>query len=119
MGTKTKAICKCGVNTDIMIGGGKLTFKYQCYFPCLCEGCDDVVEVNLLNKNPQCPICSDKSIIPYDDELVIGVKGKKNIVSWNVQSAIGRELILTNGTYKCPKCNKMTLEFLPSLMMWD
>ena len=99
MGTKTKAICKCGVNTDIMIGGGKLTFKYQCFFPCLCENCNDVVEVNLLNKSPQCPKCISKNVIPYDDNLVTGYRSKNTIVSWNVKADIGRKLILTNGTY--------------------
>ena len=29
MGTKVKAICKCGVNKDILIGGGMRSFKYK------------------------------------------------------------------------------------------
>jgi len=119
MGSKVKAICKCGVNRDILIGGGMRSFKYECLFPCLCENCNDVVEANLFNSNLRCPKCSNENLIPYDDDRVIGVKGDQNIVSWDVSWKLGRILTLTNGSYKCPKCKNLTLEFWRLIYNWD
>ena len=121
MGSKVKAICECGLHKEILIGGGKLTFKYKCYFPCLCEKCEDVVEVNLLNmfENPNCPNCNCDKVISYDHNDLKGIKGDSDVVSWNVRWKLGRELKLTNGTYKCPKCKEMTLKFVPLFYIWD
>ncbi len=119
MGTKVKAMCNCGVNTDILIGGGMRSFKYECLFPCLCENCEEVVEVNLLIGNLRCPKCRSANLIPYDDERVIGVKGDREIINWNARWKLGRELILTNGLYKCPKCKNLTLGFRRLMFNWD
>ena len=119
MGSKVKAICKCGVNRDILIGGGMRSFKYECLFPCLCENCNDVVEVNLFKGNLPCPKCSNENLIPYDDDRVIGIKGDQNIVSWDVSCKLGRILTLKNGSYKCPKCENLTLEFWRLMFNWD
>jgi len=118
MGAIVNAFCGCGINSEIKIGGGMSTFTYICYFPCFCENCNDVVEGNLMN-NTKCPNCSREGLIPYDDKQVIGIKGDHNIVSWDANGRLGRELVLTNGTYKCPQCNKMRLQFMGPISMWD
>ncbi len=111
MGSQVKAICKCGINTDILIGGGKMNYVFINYFPCLCEDCEDVVQVNLKNIL-SCPNCFGRKITPYNNDLLVGLKGDKQIIEWGKN-------ILTDGTYWCPKCKKMTLEFSTSLFMWD
>lgn len=112
MGVKVKAICKCGLSAEILIGGGKLNYHYIEYFPCLCVDCKDVVQVNLKAGKPSCPTCYGNKVIPYIDDRLIGLVGDSEVVNWS-----GKRL--TNGTYKYPKCNQMTLEFSPSFYMWD
>lgn len=146
MGTKVKAICKCGINNDILIGGGMANYHDTEYFPCFCPECKDVVQSNLKKnmfdfsklKNcglkgqlfleeakkfkPEfvplekrvfnCPKDNNHEVIPYIDSRVIGKIG---------DSVVARSFdnVLTNGNYKCPKCNEMTLKFLPMLYRWD
>lgn len=145
MGSKVKAVCKCGVNNDILIGGGMSTFQHTEYFPCLCEDCKDVVQVNLRKnkvvisefknsinaseiieryKNYKsgmipsnelkltCPKCSGNNVVSYTDSSIIAKVGEKEV-------ARSFDNILTDGDYKCPRCNEMTLKFLPLFYMWD
>ncbi len=67
MGSEVIATCQCGVNTSIRIGGGMYNHMTTCYFPCLCEQCHTVVQVNLLSEPMQCPQCNAGAVIPYDD----------------------------------------------------
>jgi hypothetical protein len=46
MGSEVIAKCRCGFDTRISIGGGMRNFMTTCYFPCLCEGCHNIVQVN-------------------------------------------------------------------------
>ena len=119
MGSKVLAVCECGLKKEILIGGGMFTFTYECFFPCLCENCNDVVEVNLLEEIPHCPICENENIIAYDHSSVVGEIGNKIVDSWSVQGKINRELLLTNGTYLCPKCNNNMLHFEGGELLWD
>jgi hypothetical protein len=141
MGSQVHAICECGVHKSILIGGGKLSFTYLEYFPCLCVDCQDVVqsdlkenswiikgidvldfstkkkneqliENSLKNKKISCPECKGQNVIPYNDERLIGKKGDDKVINWGNN-------YLDNGTYYCPKCENMTLKFLHSLFMWD
>lgn len=117
MGSQVAAICECGVNKTILIGGGKLTFTYLEYFPFLCEDCADVVEGNLKgglfkNKELTCPKCKGKNVIPYNDPRIIGRKGECEVAN-------SFDNMLTDGDYKCPKCKKMSLKFFPCFYMWD
>jgi len=94
-------------------------FSTSCLFPCCCEECESVVEVNLLFEDVQCPKCNGKAVIPYDDPSMIKRIGNKSVASWNMKEKIGRELILTNGSYWCPKCKKPTLKFEDGGLCWD
>jgi Zn finger protein HypA/HybF involved in hydrogenase expression len=119
MGSQVISICNCGLKKEILIGGGMSTFTFECFFPCLCENCSDVVQVNLLELNPKCPECDGEDIISYDNALLIGEKGNQVVESWCVQDKIDRELILTNGNYKCPKCKNESLHFESGMLFWD
>ena len=119
MGSQVTARCECGVEAEILIGGGMMNFTTTCYFPCLCGSCHNIVEADLLATAPQCPECGTANPIPYDDPRVLGSLGEQTVAEWNMQERLGRELILTDGSYKCPKCGKMTLQFADSGLCWD
>lgn len=141
MGMKVKAICNCGIDKDILIGGGMSTFQHTEYFPCVCVDCKEVIQANLkehmkdygklerpytveklkdfkpdiipLNERKfTCPKCEGQNVIPYVDSKLIGKIGDREV-------ARNFDNVLTNGNYKCPKCNNMTLKFLPLLYRWD
>ncbi len=119
MGSEVIATCDCGIRENILIGGGMFNFTTTCLFPCCCENCDNVVEVNLLSEDKKCPYCKSKAVISYDDPRMIKSIGNKSVASWNVKDRIGRELIITNGSYWCPKCKNPNLKFEDSGTCWD
>ena len=96
-----------------------LNHETTCYFPCLCENCHNVVQVNLLSKQKRCPKCKSTKVIPYDDLTLSDGTGKHEVTSWNVKNRLGRVLKLTDGNYTCPKCGQMTLHFENSGLFWD
>jgi Zn finger protein HypA/HybF involved in hydrogenase expression len=116
MGSEVDARCPCGFRASSLIGGGKQSHTTTCYFPCLCEQCSSFVRVNLFDDDLRCPKCGSANVIPYDDPRLAGAAGKHDVVSWNVESVLGRTLKLTNGTYQCPQCQKMTLTFSPGML---
>ncbi len=119
MGSQVIARCSCGLEKSILIGGGRTSFMTTCLFPCLCEGCHRIVRVNLLDKPMSCPECHAPDPIPYDDPRLSESPGSHHVVKLNKKDQLGRELVLTNGKYRCPKCEKMSLVFRDSLLRWD
>ena len=119
MGSQITARCECGVQAEVLIGGGMMNFTTTCFFPCLCANCQGIVQVNLLAKSLRCPQCRARNPIPYDDPSLSKSPGDHLVASWNMQDQLGRELVLTDGKYRCPKCGKMTLEFVDSGLCWD
>lgn len=101
-----------------MIGGGMVDFMNTCYFPCLCEHCRTVVQVNLLAKQKRCPQCKTKEVIPYDDPTLSECAGGRTVTSWNIEEQLGRELKLMDGNYRCPHCGQLTLRFADSGLCW-
>ena len=112
MGSSVQAFCPCGVEEEIMIGGGMLNFEETCLFPFCCEKCRSLVEANAYEENPICPGCGTEELIRYGDALLEGLKGENEVENWF-------DLTLTDGTYKCPKCEQPTLRFLPGSIHWD
>ena len=97
-----------------------MDFTTTCHFPCLCESCRDIVDANLLADALRCSRCRGIHLIPYDDPRLVGTAGELSLAEWNMQDSLGRILVLTDGTYKCPKCGKMTLTFNEdSAVLWD
>jgi len=107
------------LEASILVGGGMMNFQTTCLFPCLCENCHRIVEVNLLDKSLKCPACHAADPIPYDDPRLSGSPGDNHVVEWNTEDQLGRELVLTDGKYRCPKCGKMSLKFRDSGLFWD
>ena len=119
MGSEVVIRCPCGLSSRLFIGGGMATHEEICLFPCFCERCRKLVQVNLLAQPRHCPACHATEVIPYDDPALTGRIGPHEVASWNVEKPLGRRLVLTDGTYKCPDCGKMTLRFSHSGVCWD
>jgi hypothetical protein len=94
-------------------------FMTVCCFPALCSDCNDIVEVNLLARPPQCPKCKRHDVVAYDQLELRKRRGKHVVADWNMEEQLGRVLILTDGDYHCPACGKFQLTFEDSGLMWD
>ena len=116
MGSEVLASCPCGFEGSSLIGGGMKDFTTKCYFPCLCEQCSSFCELNVFAEDLRCPKCGSANMVPYDDPRLAGEPGQHNVASWWAESELSRELKLTNGTYRCPQCHKMTLTFSPGML---
>ena len=112
MGSQVIAICKCGVNSKINIGGGMLSFNKIDYFPGYCPVCKEILKMNLKDKLSICPHCERNRLVPYNTPELIGTKGSEII-----EQTFDNEL--TNGTYFCPKCKNMSLRFIHGGIFWD
>lgn len=118
MGSIVTAKCQCGLELQLSLGGGMHSFTSVCNFPCLCEACHNVVQVNLLAKTEECPMCKSLDLIPYDDPRLRKSPGTRTVAEWNLQERVGRRLVLTDANYLCPKCKEMSLRFTES-GCWD
>ena len=112
MGSQVLAICKCGVNNTIDVGGGMQTFQETQYFPFKCNECSDVVESNILENPSVCPKCGTTDILPYNDPSLM-VKEGMDIVAQSF------DLQLNDGIYKCARCNQDSLKFEATGYLWD
>lgn len=127
MGSQVHATCHCGVDATIRVGGGMESFDTTCYFPCLCERCRAVVQVNLLAKPERCPKCKSTKVTPYDDPSLTEGRIDRSTLGhfsgvvgeWNAHEKLGRKLCLPEETYRCPQCSQMTLRFTNTDMCWD
>lgn len=119
MGSSIRARCQCGYHASSLIGGGRNNFERTCYFPCLCESCQAIVEANLFARSVRCPQCHGQAVVPYDDPALAGTPGEGVIEEWNTLDKLGRSLKLTDGNYKCPKCSLFTLKFTSGGLLWD
>ena len=75
--------------------------------------------MNLLADELICPECDAKDPIPYDDPTLIAEPGDYEIADWNMESQLGRVLVLTNGAYRCAECGKDGLHFVDGGLCWD
>ncbi len=119
MGSSIRATCPCGYHASSLIGGGRMNFETTCYFPCLCETCQAMVQANLFARKVRCPQCGGGAVVPYTDSSLAGTPGEGVIEEWNTQDKLSRDLRLTDGNYKCPKCGHFTLKFTSGEMCWD
>ncbi len=113
MGSTVIAQCPCGYEAELAVGGGRRTYRTICYFPCLCKGCRKLVQANLLADPLACPDCGSAEIVPYDQPELAGASGESQTAHWAMEHSLGRDLVLTDGTYRCPACESPTLRFLP------
>ncbi len=119
MGTEVTASCEgCGYEPTSRVGGGMRDFTTTCWFPCLCEDCGELVEVNLLGRSGRCPKCRGERVTAYDDPVLqrSSEQERFSVADWDMSDELGRQLVLTDGEYRCPKCGEMTLRFRMSAL---
>ncbi|MBN1573614.1 MAG: hypothetical protein JW984_10505 [Deltaproteobacteria bacterium] len=120
MGTVFQAKCECGFESEeIFAGGGMLNFTEYCGAPAICLKCRKLFVKNYLKDNPKCSYCK-RPVIFYDDPSVhapIDSSEEDNVIfDWRLEDDNFFELPDT--MYLCPKCGKMTMEFI-SIGCWD
>lgn len=121
MGNGLLAKCACGFEAETAAGGTRRTYRMRnyptvCVFPCFCKGCQGMVTANLCAKPPVCPACGATDIVPYDQPELIGTKGNLTEAFCAMQDELGRNLVLTDGLYRCPKCGGMSLRFVATTL---
>lgn len=110
MGSEVFFSCECGLAGSARTGGGIQSANKLCLYPAYCETCKKVVEVNLL-ADIKCPECAEV-VVPYTDQSLVGVLGDRVVDTCY-------DFKLTNGSYRCPKCGKMSLYFEHGYILWD
>ena len=80
-----------------------MNFATTRYFSCLCETCHNIAEMNLLAEVKHCPVCKNAKLIAYDDPRLSESHGEHDVVRWDLQDRIGREVVLTDGNICAPR----------------
>jgi hypothetical protein len=112
MGSIIRAVCPCGFSTaNLYLGGGMSSFLRMCAFPVRCSACHRFDVVNLYDSPAECGGCHERTLIPYDDPILVSQPGNDEIFSWETEEELGRTPILTDGTYLCPLCDRPELKF--------
>ncbi|MBA6153941.1 hypothetical protein [Gelidibacter maritimus] len=112
MGAQVKVKCQCGLRAEILTGGNMANHLTVDFFPCYCGHCREVVQANLKDTSPKCPTCKSDEIIPYTNPKLRAKTWKNTFIKYFKDD-------LTKGYYKCPKCQRMTLQFFHGSIFWD
>ena len=100
-----KAICPCGFETTVEVGGSMAGHRTHATFPFLCKSCG-IVNVNFRSEPLQCSKCGSSEIAQYGlppmaDRPADTYENK--IMAWDYFAE-------EDGNY-CPSCKQMTLRF--------
>lgn len=118
MGAIVRAVCRCGFEREMSLGGGMANFTTHCSFPLYCGRCKALFEGNMLRKRIVCPNCKKaRDVVPYDDDRICRRKGEP-VFGYATEQKLGRRLVLTDGEYLCPQCGRFTLSFT-DIGDWD
>ena len=121
MGSIITATCDCGYRENEMLLGwraNKIPLLYkECFFPCYCDKCRTMFTGNICNEKVLCPMCCNERTLAYDNKT-LSIPGKNIVFEWNTEKAVGRNLILTDGKYRCPVCGRMSMQFR-DIGCWD
>ena len=94
-----------------MLGGGMRNFQTYAAWPVWCEACERVTTANHKSHPLLCERCGSDSVRTASDPAVWRGDGDV-IISW-------QDLTLTDGHYRCPRCDGFTLSFRQGQMRWD
>ncbi len=124
MGTSTDAHCSaCGYDTFLMLGGGMSNHTTYAAWPVSCKTCAAVTTANFKESPLVCRSCKSQDVTSPTD--LRWWKGDGNVIeSWLMGLARDDALTLTNGHYRCPKCDEFELRFGTNaaghpIRMWD
>lgn len=111
MGMSLPATCKCGFSERTVVGAGRADFQKICGFPCFCTACRQFHTVDVFANDRKCPNCETDSLLLYDDPSLSDHSSDEVIADWNASSHLGRQLILTQSSYFCPGCQRLSMKF--------
>ncbi len=117
MGSSIDAHCfTCGYDTFLITGGGMHNHTKYAAWPVICLSCSAVTTGNFKSSPLLCERCKNSNVSPLTTPDQWKGDGK-TIANWS-------DLTLTNGHYRCPKCNQFELRFgtnfgRHSIIMWD
>jgi hypothetical protein len=80
-------------------------------FPILCRSCGTLEETDVLKMPISCPRCHGSDVVPYDSAETIGETGTDEVAGVSTRKKLFRDLVLTDGTYFCPSCQRMEMRF--------
>lgn len=110
MGTMETVLCPCGFSTSLTLGCG-MAGPTPFYSAAMCRSCKSVVMVNTMEETLRCSTCHSPEVTPYDDPSLF--EAKTHVNDKESFSSMGN-----NRNYLCPKCNKMSLQFMTN-GFWD
>ncbi len=95
-----------------MLGGGMRNYATFAAWPVSCAACSAITTANFKQTPLTCLECASGNVLPISDPLQW--KGDGHVIErWG-------DLTLTDGHYRCPKCNKLELRFDTMFgIMWD
>jgi len=117
VGSSIDAHCfACGYDTFMWLGGGMESFKVFAAWPVACKHCSAVTTANFKQSPLICQACESIGVVKMTDPHEWNGDGKV-IENWF-------DLTLTDGHYRCPKCDKFELRFGTNVgghdkVMWD
>lgn len=105
MGSRTDAHCyNCGYDVELPIGGGMLTYNEHTDWPVQCMDCRTISSTNIRLTPLSCKSCGSNNVIECHDRSLYAGDGKyTSVMCWERQ--------LTDGHYKCPKCEMFALRY--------
>lgn len=118
MGSLIQARCPCGFEMRMALGGGMHNHETYCGFPALCPHCRAFDVVNLLEGERPCVRCRAAVPQSYDSPALRAQAGREEVFSWRMMERPEGRVTLTDGTYRCPRCDGTTLRFYES-GFWD
>lgn len=86
-----------------MLGAGMSDHTWYAAWPVYCKECSAVTTANFKKLPLICEGCQSKNVVPFSDHSLWKGDGQEH-EQWT-------DLTLTDGHYRCPKCNAFELRF--------
>lgn len=108
MGFVTTARCgNCGYSAELPLGATRSNFASTALWPIYCAHCQAIGVANYMCEPLECGDCKGTDVSRIDSSHMSTSDGQV-IHSWG----FGKDaLSLTDGRYRCPKCDKIQLRF--------
>lgn len=105
MGSNIDAHCyNCGYDVNLSIGGGMFNYEEYTSWPVNCFDCHTINSTNIRASPLACGNCGSNNVIEAHEKRLDARDGTHTeVMCW--------ERKLSNGNYKCPKCEQFTLRY--------
>jgi hypothetical protein len=111
MGSHHQAICPCGFETSVSVGGNQATYIHTSYFPFYCKE-HGLISVNYRGAI-ECTFCGSKDIQQYGEEP-ISIKTDER---WPTLQSFDYKAYSKGNL--CPECKQFTMVFEGANILTD